>query len=257
MFICSIKTAARAAAIMVVLVTGVATLASAQDGGKQAITDKVLACGRITGLSQRLVCFDSIVENLKQSQDAATTISTTTMPPVVAVAASPSTSRTPVVPPTGTPTAPSASTPTPTPTVASASTPTPTVASASTPTPTVASASEPAAVVANAPTSRTTTTAEDEFGLEPAKVEAEEQKKVEKKEEFESLQATVVRAWKNPTDGRFAVELDNGQTWRETSGSRSLMPKQGKTVEITKSRFGGYRMKIEGIKRLASVRRSK
>ncbi len=96
--------------------------------------------------------------------------------------------------------------------------------------------------------------ADETFGFNVETRESAEQKGTRKKEEIKSVQAKITRVW-GTSDGRFAVELDNGQRWRETSGSRIGMPKAGRSVEISKSRFGGYRMKIERIKRLASVRR--
>ena len=76
---------------------------------------------------------------------------------------------------------------------------------------------------------------------------------VEKETKLAPFDATIVDVWRTQDD-RFAVKLDNGQTWRETAGSRVTIPKKGWTVTVTKSRFSGYRMKIENRKRLASVR---
>lgn len=78
----------------------------------------------------------------------------------------------------------------------------------------------------------------------------------EKEQEEEPIQATVVRSWQNH-DGRFSVELDNGQVWRETQGTRVGQPEQGDSVEISTGPFGSYRMKIENIARIAWVRRTR
>lgn len=67
--------------------------------------------------------------------------------------------------------------------------------------------------------------------------------------------AAIVRVWQN-LDGRFSVELDNGQVWRETEGSRVGMPKAGSTVEVSTAALGSYQMKIDGIARKARVRRT-
>lgn len=72
----------------------------------------------------------------------------------------------------------------------------------------------------------------------------------------EGFQATIVRVWEN-FDGRFSVELDNGQVWRETQGTRVGMPAEGDSVEVSKGIFGSYRMKIESITPIARVRRTK
>jgi len=68
--------------------------------------------------------------------------------------------------------------------------------------------------------------------------------------------ATIVSVRTNQS-GRFSVTLDNGQIWRETSGSKARVPKEGRTVEIDKGKMGGYRMKIEGVPSVAWVRRVK
>lgn len=58
-------------------------------------------------------------------------------------------------------------------------------------------------------------------------------------------------------DGRFSVTLDNGQVWRETQGSRVRTPRTGQSVKVYRGGFGGYRMKIDGIPRVAWVRQTK
>lgn len=97
----------------------------------------------------------------------------------------------------------------------------------------------------------------DDFGNED--IVAKELKKEEKEEKssaVDNVQATVVRSWRNH-DGRFSVELDNGQIWRETQGTRARLPKKGVAVTIKTGRVGGYRMKFENINQLAWVRRTK
>lgn len=63
----------------------------------------------------------------------------------------------------------------------------------------------------------------------------------------------IVRVWQHH-DGRFSVELDNGQVWRETEGTRVGIPKTGSGVAITRGSLGSFRMKIDGIRQLAWVR---
>ena len=65
--------------------------------------------------------------------------------------------------------------------------------------------------------------------------------------------ARIDRVWENH-DGRFTVRLDNGEVWRETQGTRVGIPDVGATVEISRSLFGSYRMKIDGIPTIAWVR---
>ena len=72
----------------------------------------------------------------------------------------------------------------------------------------------------------------------------------------EYIQATIVRSWRN-YDGRFSVELDNGQNWRETQGTRAAISNKGASVIIMTGRLGGYRMRFENINKPAWVRRTK
>jgi hypothetical protein len=80
--------------------------------------------------------------------------------------------------------------------------------------------------------------------------------KKEKKPKEAVVTATIVRVW-TMHDQRFSVELDNGQRWRETQGTRVGKPKEGALVTISSGSFGSYRMKIDGITRKAWVRRTK
>ncbi len=73
---------------------------------------------------------------------------------------------------------------------------------------------------------------------------------------FTPLEATIVSV-RVHHDGRFSVELDNGETWRETRrGTRVRLPEPGDAVEVYKEGPGGHRMRIEGHSRVAWVRRS-
>ncbi|MDJ0758596.1 MAG: hypothetical protein QNJ19_04315 [Woeseiaceae bacterium] len=115
--------------------------------------------------------------------------------------------------------------------------------------------------------------AEDDFGLdsmterekerlarEADKAEAAARKQAEKeareKERNAVVKARIIRVQRH-SDGRFSVTLDNGQVWRETQGSRVGIPGEGAMVELTKGRFGGYRMNIDGLYRTAWVKRTK
>ena len=80
--------------------------------------------------------------------------------------------------------------------------------------------------------------------------------KKEKKPNEAGVTATIVRVWTNH-DQRFTVELDNGQRWRETHGTRVGKPREGAIVTISPGSFGSYHMKIDGISRKAWVRRTK
>lgn len=88
---------------------------------------------------------------------------------------------------------------------------------------------------------------------EKAARKAEKERK--KREREASVSATITRVVTHQDD-RFSVTLDNGQTWRETQGSRVGIPEVGATVELKRGRFGGYRMNIDGIVRTAWVKRT-
>ena len=69
------------------------------------------------------------------------------------------------------------------------------------------------------------------------------------------IRAVIVDVRESQADRRFFVELDNGQVWRETQGSRIGMPKVGREVRIYSGRFGSFRMRVDGLSRTARVRR--
>lgn len=76
------------------------------------------------------------------------------------------------------------------------------------------------------------------------------------RKEFEPFSATIVRV-REHLDGRFSVELDNGQVWRETQKTRIRTPRVGRKVEVKAGRIGGHQMVVEGIPTAAWVRRTK
>jgi hypothetical protein len=72
---------------------------------------------------------------------------------------------------------------------------------------------------------------------------------------FTEFTATITKSSKSGLY-HFVVELDNGQIWEETDGSRRPgLPKVGQTVRVTEGRLGGYRMKIGSANKLSWVRR--
>ena len=74
---------------------------------------------------------------------------------------------------------------------------------------------------------------------------------------FGEFTATIIKSSKSGLY-HFIVELDNGQVWEETDGSRRPgLPKVGQTVRVTEGRLGGYRMKIGSANKLSWVRRLK
>jgi len=89
----------------------------------------------------------------------------------------------------------------------------------------------------------------DDFGLKEEKPKKEEAVPM-------AVLGTVVNVWEHH-DRRFTVELDNGQRWRETEGTRIGIPKIGDTVTITEGKIGGFRAKFGRISRTAWVRRTR
>lgn len=61
-----------------------------------------------------------------------------------------------------------------------------------------------------------------------------------------------------PRSGRTLFFTEDGQIWRETdsySQGRRLSTNKKYTAEITQSMFGGYRMNIDGVRRIIKVER--
>lgn len=231
MFAYTTRTAAMISATMAAVVAiGTAAPARAQDDAQDGTTDQLLACDAMTDPTEKLACFDAVVESLK-SGPAAPAVSSL---PAPAQVSPPSAARTTTLePPAVSP-----------------------VAEA----PPVEVAPVPAAAVSSsiptgspdAPADKSTAEIDD-FGRDSMKIPTERK---DKKIDAKPVRATIVRTWKNH-DERFSVELDNGQVWRETEGSRVGQPKEGRSVELFEGRFGGYRMRIENIPKTAWVRRTK
>lgn len=245
-----------AAALLTISVAGPAM-------SQDATEEQLLACDQIADIMEKLKCFDEVVQGVKQT-------------PAAVPAAEPS--------PAPVSEAPSASAPVP----AAAETSPPvqeppsSVAQAPRTEPSVPVAETAAAgvavtAVATSPPAEVPIDPVDEFGRDSMESEREEEEEPEVEELEQALtamQAMIVRSWRN-NDGRFSVELDNGQVWRETQGSRvggqvdndpvfgaprasrAGLPKVGGSVEVNAAKTGGYRMKIEGIRQTAFVRRTK
>ncbi len=216
------------------ILAGAAVSVAAQDENVRTLKDRLLDCNGITDRLEELACYDAIVDSLDESaaEEATETEST------VAVQAEPAVSPAAVIVPVVVATESVAATASSTPAIS--------------PSETAAASSVPAAV--------SRSTVEPRPAAETVVAEAANATKddtestmTRKAPKFESFEATIVDVWRT-ADDRFAVKLDNGQTWRETAGSRITIPKKGWTVEVRKANFGGYRMKIENRKRLASVK---
>lgn len=239
----------------------------AQTASQQDIQEQLLACDNITDLTRRLLCFDELVDAVKRDDAASETTPTAAPAPADIPAAAerapppapdepPAVQEAPVPVPadiadvpaaaSSPPVAPVPDTPAPVPAAAVAGS----AAAAPKPVPIV----EPQQAEPPPAPAETATSNVDDFGRD-SMPKKDEREQAAEDEPVTNLSATIVRAWRNH-DGRFSVELNNGQVWRETQGTRVGMPKEGKSVEIFEGRFGGYRMRIEDIRRIAWVRRT-
>jgi hypothetical protein len=274
-----------AIAVAAIMAFGGSAPALAQEAAEDETTERLLACDKISDLTQRLVCFNSVVESLKESpvtpeveSPSASTADSVTRPadepamttatPASAAAVT-SASSAAAAAAVAAPAAASATT-----SAAPAAAP----PDATAPDPVAVNASSPPDDVSIAP-AESPRDPVDDFGRDGMRSNAEQEggpevEEVEEVEEvFTAIHATVVRSWRH-NDGRFSVELDNGQVWRETQGSRisapldndqvfgaprsskAGLPKVGGTVDISEGRLGSYRMRIEGIRQTALVRRT-
>jgi len=227
---CTTRTAAKMAALVAAAIVSFVGSAAegALDDAQNQTEERLLACDSISDPAEKMACFNGVVERLKESN---------------------------AVPAAESPSAPTPASDTTAATAAASATAVAIPAAPSEPEPAADLHSSTGAGTPVEPTAAADT-AEDNFGIEDVKVETAEPRKEEEKEEIKSVQATITDVW-TTIDGRFEVRLDNGQVWRETSGSRIKMPIAGSIVQIKKGRLGSYRMKIGNDNRLAFVRRTK
>ncbi|MCI0517171.1 MAG: hypothetical protein L0Y45_04980 [Woeseiaceae bacterium] len=204
-----------------------ATGVHAQDEHGTTIERQLLACDAIGDTSERLACFDSVVENL--GRDKASEATGPIERPIAVSLTETSTNNAAAPAAAGEVVAASAS-----------------VLAASE----ISQAGDVQAVAVEA--SQEPSQAQPPADRQQALAETADEDLDEKDL---SGTAAIVRVWQN-LDGRFSVELDNGQVWRETEGSRVGMPKVGNAVEVSRAAFGSYQMKIDGIARKARVRRT-
>jgi len=225
----STKTVARTAAIFMAIaatamMATVVAPVQAQDSDQDDTTGRLLACDAMSDPTAKLACFNAVVDGIKPGLEtpAADSQSVSASVPDAAPAAAPPVAAAPPIEVAPEPAAPITVT-----------------------------ATTPADIPSVPPD--TASNGADDFGRDSMKSSAEQQEE----KRAETINATIVRTWTHH-DERFSVELDNGQIWRENSGSRIRRRiKVGSSVEITKRSLGSYRMNIEGIPMNASVRRTK
>ena len=216
------KRSAAITAVAIAIAIGCPIVTVAQDNAQDETDERIRACGKIENATERMDCFNTVVEDLDEGSDVADA-----SPSDVDAAAAASASEIAVV----------------------------SEAAATTTAPSTAAG---ASAAASATSGVSSASEIDDFGLEEQKAAEAKQKEKEQKAENEvaSVQSTIVRS--DPSGlNHFVVVLENGQVWEETDGSRRIgLPKVGMPVEVYKGGFGGgYRMKIGNDNRIASVRR--
>jgi hypothetical protein len=222
MFINRKRSATKAVvAIAIATVIGGPVAALAQDNAQDETDERIRACGEIEDATERMDCFNTVVEGLNEGSDVAAASPTD-------VDAAPAASAADIAAVSG----------------AAATTSAPSTAAGASAAASATSTASPAAEV-------------EDFGLEEQT--AAEAKQQEKEQEAKSgpvsIHSTIVTSEKSGLN-HFVVALDNGQIWEETDGSRRIgLPRIGTPVEVYKGKLGGYRMKFGGDNRVAWVRR--
>lgn len=222
---------------------------------QESVTDRLLlACDGIADPAERLACFNRVVEGLRPDSGA---------PESVRQSDNENTDVAPVAEPSPVPPAPSAADAVPpVPEAEPAPAPAPAVDATPSPAPPAAQPApvsdsrpeaQPSPVPAARPEAAVITQAPAPAGRAPDTSGKAANRAADG--EDQSGGGLIVRVWERH-DGRFTVKLSNGQYWRETEGSRVGIPNVGDAVEIKRGMFGSYRMKIDGIPRLAWVRQT-
>lgn len=200
------------------------------------LSERLLACDALQNAQDRLACFNRLVDGIKA-------------PPAELVRPRNGTSATTDVPSQTSPAPPSEpADPLPAPAPAVDAGP----SSAASEPERAATAAAPRAQPQPTPAGSTQAPASAEASAAP---EAPVREEPSPRPAGLTGEAVIVRVWEN-YDGRFTVELDNGNVWRETQGTRVGIPEVGAKVEVTRSLFGAYRMKIDGIPRIAWIRQT-
>lgn len=98
---------------------------------------------------------------------------------------------------------------------------------------------------------------EADFGKSIAQINREREERGEKKQERPS-QSIALKSFRYDAYKKLRVELENGQVWKSTGASdiRGRLRK-GAATTITKTSFGGYRLKINGTSGFDTVKRLK
>ncbi len=247
--------------VLVAIAGGVAG-ANAQDNEMER---RMLACDALTNESDRLACFNNVVQSLRPGAAEEPTVAPDSQPEPTP-ASTPASESAPAAAAEPTPVA--APAPDPMPVAEPSPEPDPMPVAEPSPEPepvTPAQRAMPAAAqpsdVAAAPAPKLETAAAPAAPAAPAAVSQVSAPPADAEEFKENNVAgsdltgggVIVRVWERH-DGRFTVKLNNGQHWRETEGTRVGIPDVGDEVTVSRGLFGSYRMKIDGIARVAWVR---
>lgn len=111
----------------------------------------------------------------------------------------------------------------------------------------------------------------EDFGLTGTQIDRQEEELAEtdpaeaealraerQSREPDEIRSTVMEIFSDRRSGKRLFILENGQIWREALVSRMQRnPRVDAEVSITRTRFGGFRMRVDGKKGYVEVRRVK
>lgn len=88
---------------------------------------------------------------------------------------------------------------------------------------------------------------ENDFGKSAVQINQERRNQGLEEKEQPSLSATIIK-YSYDIYGKMVIELSNGQIWQTTGSSdiKKIPDHDSISARITKSFFGGYRLKIDG-----------
>lgn len=245
--------------VLIAMVGGI-TGAHAQDSETER---RMLACDALTNESDRLACFNNVVESLRTGANSEPAAVAAPEPapavnpePAAAAEPAPEPAPSPEPAPAAEPAPIPVAEPTPEPLPSQEAEPAPSAsaapAAAAQPIQTVTAPAEPAADVSPS-VAAATGSAVSQAPAPQADAEVYKENVAPSNDGDLTGEGVIVRVWERH-DGRFTVKLNNGQYWRETEGTRVGVPDVGDVVTVTRGLFGSYRMKIDGISRVAWVR---
>lgn len=122
-----------------------------------------------------------------------------------------------------------------------------------------APAAEPQARVESTPEPAATQTPTP-AGIGAEQVVARSQSKEERRDSLEELRGQQVASYSYVPYERLVVRLENGQVWRQIKGDTKRIRvdlKRNQTADITESNLGGYKLRLNEMRRTIRVERIK